>query len=185
MNNKLFAYILTCTIVLLVACGEKKKNNNVLKKQIYTQEQSSDTTIYGVCGEGTAMHTLELITDQGDTITYMVDIDSETKISGGMLAGDRLAVVAHKNSEGENVADGIINITSLMGKWVSIDKNFEIQEGGTIKSNIEAETNPWTAWKIYNGKLILNKDTFTINELGADSMYIENANGIYAYKRIK
>ena len=52
-------------------------------------------------------------------------------------------------------------------------------------SNVKAETNPWTAWKILNGKLLLNKDTFQIVGLGADSLYLENNKGVFAYKRIK
>lgn len=38
---------------------------------------------------------------------------------------------------------------------------------------MKAEQNPWTSWKILNGKLLLNKDTFMIDELGPDSMYLE------------
>jgi hypothetical protein len=82
-------------------------------------------------------------------------------------------------------AQTVINLTTLVGKWTSIDKNFEIEEGGTVKSNVKAESNPWTSWKIFNGKLLLNRDTFNINLLGADSLYLENSKGIYTYKRIK
>ena len=68
---------------------------------------------------------------------------------------------------------------------MSLDKNFEIQEGGTVKCYIKEETNPWTSWKIYNGKLVLNRDTFTIDNLGADSLYLENNEGIFTFKREK
>ena len=61
--------------------------------------------------------------------------------------------------------------------------NFVIEEGGTVVSNIKAETKPWTNWKIFNGKLLLNKDTFDVVTLGADSLAIENRNGIFVYKR--
>ena len=76
-----------------------------------------------------------------------------------------------------------INLTTLLGKWTSLDKNFEIVEGGMVSSNVEAESNPWVSWKILNGHLLLNTDTFDIVELGADSLYIENKSGIYVYKR--
>ena len=40
-------------------------------------------------------------------------------------------------------------------------------------------------WKILNGQLLLNRDTFDITSLGADSLYIENQKGIYTFKRQK
>ena len=40
-------------------------------------------------------------------------------------------------------------------------------------------------WKICNGQLVLSSDTFSIYELGADSLFLENERGIYAYKRLK
>lgn len=145
----------------------------------------ADSTIYGVCGEETAMHTLQLITDQGDTLSFLINADNEERVQGGLLAGDRMAVIAGKTIDGERTAKKVINLTTLIGKWTSLDKNFEIQEGGNVKSYVEAENNPWTAWKICNGKLLLNKDTFTINKLGADSLYLENEKGIFSFKRQK
>lgn len=47
------------------------------------------------------------------------------------------------------------------------------------------EQKPYTSWKIVNGKLVLSADTFSIYELGADSLYLENSVGIFAYKRVK
>ena len=95
-----------------------------------------------------------------------------------------MAVIGKNTQEGL-VATQVVNLTTLMGKWTSLDKNFEIMEGGVVESNVTAESNPWTSWKILNGKLVFNADTFIINMLGADSLYIENSNGIFAYKRQK
>lgn len=81
------------------------------------------------------------------------------------------------------MAQHIINLTSLLGKWTSIDKNFEILEGGEVKNNVKVETNPWTSWKILNGKLLLNTDTFCIGKLGPDSLLLENKVGIFIFKR--
>ena len=36
-------------------------------------------------------------------------------------------------------------------------------------------------WSSFN--LLLNKDTFAINKLGADSLYLENEKGIFAFKQ--
>lgn len=86
------------------------------------------------------------------------------------MAGDKMAVTGHKTAD-ELVADRVINVTSLLGHWTSIDKNFTIEEGGTVHSAVKAETNPWTSWKILNGSLLLNRDTFAIDGLSADSLY--------------
>ena len=142
-----------------------------------------DSTLYGVCGEGTSMHTVELITDGGDTIYYGTLEEDEVEVVGGLMVGDRLAIVGANGEEGF-VASRVLNLTTLLGKWTSLDKNFESVEGGMVNSNIEAESNPWVSWKILNGHLLLNTDTFDIVELGADSLYLENRDGIFVYKRV-
>ena len=81
------------------------------------------------------------------------------------------------------VATKVINLTSLMGRWTSISRNFVIEEGGVVTSDVKAETHPYTSWKIFNGQLLLGRDTFNIVTLGPDSLAIENHNGIYLYKR--
>lgn len=88
------------------------------------------------------MHTLQLITDVGDTLEFALldGYDMPSDVQGGLMAGDRMAVVGTM-MDGERVATKVINVTTLLGKWVSIDKNFEIEEGGTVKSNVKAETN--------------------------------------------
>lgn len=188
--KKLSYIIWIAAFALMIAgCkGNRTSEANGEKDSLDTEEElTADSTVYGVCGEGTSMHSLELITDGGDTISYVIQEDDlgGRCVVGGLLAGDRLAVVGYINADKENVATKVINITTLLGKWTSIDKNFEIQEGGGVQSDVKAEANPWTNWKISNGQLLLNKDTFSIVELGADSLYLENQRGIYVYKRAK
>ena len=83
----------------------------------------------------------------------------------------------------EIFAKKVIKLTSLQGVWSSLDKKIEIVEGGTVISNT-GEPKPYTEWKILNGKLILTPDTFDVYALGPDSLYLENNNGIYGYKRM-
>lgn len=184
--------MMVAAVVFLVGCNVKKEKSQAV---VDDEEVVADSTVYGVCGEGTSMHSLELITDAGDTITYTIldaeaDLDGGlssspvTSVVGGMMSGDKMAVTGHKVG-GEMLADRVINVTSLLGHWTSLDKNFEIEEGGTVRSNVKAETNPWTSWKILNGQLLLNRDTFAIDNLGADSLAIENARGIFLFKRQK
>lgn len=176
-------------LVFIAGCTAKKEKPHVVTDSM---EETTDSTVYGVCGEGTSMHSLQLIADTGDTLVYTIlegsDADGSSSdaivshVEGGLMAGDKVAVTGQK-IDGELIANRIINVTSLLGHWTSIDKNFEIEEGGSVRSSVKAETNPWTSWKILNGQLLLNRDTFDIISLGADSLYIENHNGIFTFKR--
>ena len=192
MKNLGFVFA-SLMLLVLAGCNSKKEKPNLQANDV---EEVADSTVYGVCGEGTSMHSLELITDTGDTLTYTI-LDAEadmdgmvtggglvSHVEGGLMAGDKVAVTGQK-VDGELIADKVINVTSLLGHWTSIDKNSEIEEGGTVRSSVKAESNPWTSWKILNGRLLLNRDTFNINSLGADSLYIENDKGIYTFKRQK
>ena len=186
--KKLIVVALPLLVTAFLIAGCKDKNKNNVGDGIDSTDVElmvSDSTIYGVCGENTAMHSLELITDAGDTLRFVLNEDEngDVNVLGGLLAGDRLAVVEGPEVDGEKLAKKVINITTLLGKWTSLDKNFEIQDDGTVRSTVQAEKNPWTSWKIVNGRLVLNRDTFDINNLGSDSLYLENKNGIFVYKR--
>lgn len=191
--NKFKVFFAAAIAIIMVGCNTKKEKPQVV---VDDEVEVADSTVYGVCGSSTSMHSLELVTDAGDTLTYIIldaeaDMDGgETKgvvsnVEGGFMAGDKMAVTGMETVEGELVATRVINVTSLLGHWTSIDRNFVIEEGGTVHSEVKAETNPWTSWKILNGQLLLNCDTFDITSLSADSLYLENPKGIYTYKRQK
>ena len=179
---KIFNFTLLFFCILIIAgCNEKKKNMPVIN--VLSDTTETDTTVYGRCGDGTAMHTLELITDRGDTIVYTLEgTDTCANVQGGLFVGDRMAVIGEhvKGLNEEMFAKKIINLTSLIGTWSSLDKKFEIVEGGTVVSNT-GEPKPYTL----NGRLILTPDTFDIYQLGPDSLYLECKDGIYGYKRVK
>lgn len=182
---KLFVGIVVAAC-LFAACQEQKKTvaEKVDDNTAELDSNDGDSTIYGKCGEGTMMHTLELIDEAGKTRSFLINQDDSSAVQGGLMAGDRLAVIASVEY-GDTLATKVINLTTLQGKWASIAKSFEIEDGGVVKSSMEAEQNPWTVWKIYNGHLVLNTDTFDIDILGADSLYLENKEGIFGYKRMK
>lgn len=183
-QNKTLLAALLAMMIGWGCTGKKTQQQPTESDTMVVEVSTPDSTVYGVCGEGTSMHALELVTDEGDTLTYLVDADTEQEtVKGGLFAGDRMAVVGYKGAEGDMVATCAVNLTTLMGKWTSIDKNFEIQEGGLVESSIKAETRPWTSWKIHNGQLLLNADTFAIERLGADSLCLENGEGIFVFKR--
>lgn len=170
-------------IVIFCGCNGNKRPAPVAE-MTNKSESVADSTVYGRCGESTAMHTLEVITDKGDTLSYMLESkDTCANVQGGLFAGDRIAVIGERIASGELFAKKVVNLTSLLGKWTSIERTFEICEGGTIISNVK-EPHPLTEWKILNGLLVLSTDTFDIYSLGPDSLYLENENGIYSYKRM-
>lgn len=177
-------FISLCAMVV-IGCADKKKNLPIINA--VGDSTVVDSTVYGRCGEGTAMHTLELVTDKGDTVVYTLEgVDTCANVQGGLFVGDRIAVIGEK-VEGLNeemFAKKVINLTSLLGTWSSLEKKFEIAEGGAVISNT-GEPKPYAEWKILNGKLVLTPDTFDIYELGPDSLYLENDKGIYGYKRLQ
>ncbi len=183
-------YILFCFSLIsfiFCACHHKVKKDTLVLTDSINVTGIEDSTIYGTCGEGTAMHTLELLTDTGDSISFVLN-DEETEkpstVLGGLLVGDKMAVIS-STINGEHIALKVVNISTLLGRWKSVDKDFSIEEGGTVSSAILSEKQNWNTWKIYNGNILLNKDTFAIVSLGADSLALENRAGIYVYKRIK
>lgn len=177
-------------MVAVAGCREgktQKDSKNIQLDSLATETiEDEDTTLYGICGEGTAMHSLELIRDEGDTLFLSFGEDSISPVRGGLQVGDRMAVIAKEiDAEGKcGVASLVVNLTTLLGKWSALDKSFELQEGGVVVSNV-TEPRPIVEWKMLNGQLILSADTFDIYELGADSLYLENRTGIFAYKRVK
>lgn len=176
--------IIVCSFI--AACHRNQKGAQAVFNDSLNANATPDSTVYGICGQGTAMHTLQLITDSGDTIDYLLNTDTppETQLHGGLLVGDRMAVVGTE-IENERVALHVLNLTSLFGRWKSIDKDFEVQEDGIVKSFLQNEHHAWTAWKLLNGKLLLDRDTFDINTLGADTLALENKDGIFVYQRKK
>lgn len=187
MKKLLGVVSLMVIAIALASCHDNTKKPMATSSDTTAVEESTieDTTVYGVCGENTAMHTLELITTAGDTLSYLIDEEGTvpSQVLGGLLAGDRMAVIG-RMVDGERVAQRIINLSTLLGVWTSLDRNFEIQEDGVVASSATVESNPWKTWKIVNGHLVLNADTFDINSLGADSLYIENDKGIFVYQRL-
>lgn len=185
-TKRYFGLLLSAALVLLIMMGCKKKTeeNNlpVVKMDENVEAEVGDSTVYGECIDA-AMNSLTLLTNSGDTVEYVfVGEDGDADVQGGRFQGDKMAVIGVIGKD-ENTAQKVINITSLMGRWTSLDKNFEIKDGGVVESNVTAESNPYTSWKIFNGHLILSKDTFDIVNLDQDSLYLENDKGIFAFKR--
>ncbi len=161
----------------------KANDNDADSTQTSESAAQQDSTVYGVCTEG-AMHTLVMKAEDGKVYTFEIDMDDSITVMGGILEGDQMAVTYRVDDMQDTIATKVINLTTLEANWSSLDKNFEIQKGGTVQSHQQGETQPWTSWRIFNGHLVLNKDTFDIDRLDDDSLFLENRDGIYAYSRV-
>ncbi len=172
-------------VKMAVAGCEEKKATAVVEQGDTVAVGVPDTAVYGVVGKGTSMHVLELQKEDGKTATFAISQDSLSDVQGGLFAGDKVTLTTRRGSDNMDEVVKLVNLTTLLGKWTSLDRNFEIQEGGTVLSTMKAESRPYTQWSMANGDLILNADTFSVLLLAPDSMYLENDNGIFVYKRQK
>ena len=170
MKKLVFLSVAMASVIALGSCGGGKK-----QQQTYAENDTasvgiipSDRTIYGLCGESTAMNTLELITDNGDTLNLSITNASEAGfVFGGLQKGDRLAILANdKKTE----ATLVINLNTLLGDWVmpdpidgSAEVGIRIKEGGVAES-IEMTNIIYRTWKIVNGKL----EILSVREGGGD-----------------
>ena len=170
---KKLVYMAIAMVVLFAAnsCKEKKNTPVISANDSVEVEEVNDSTIYGVCGEGTSMHSLELCSDEGDTLSVFIDDANPSIVQGGLMAGDRIALLAYKAQDGEMIAQKVINLTSLLGKWISLDKNFDLLEGGEVKNNVKAETNPLFCIPINKNELVENNERCVFSIQPLTSMY--------------
>ena len=156
-----------------------------------------DTTVYGICGDGSAMNTLQLLTDSGDTLNLSVEEAKDAdQCFGGFSAGDRMAVLLKDKA----TAQLVINLSTLMGNWVmpnpldgSSETGFRIKEGGIVEG-IDQGSIIFKSWRIYNGQLEMvmireggteEEETYrySLVTLGADSLVIKDDEDVYEYGR--
>lgn len=158
--KKLVVLSVALNTVMMLSCGGGNQQYQAEDEQDTTNVENlipRDHTIYGVCTEGTAMNTLEMITDNGDTLTLSLTSAQERgKVFGGLQVSDRVAVVAD-NAKKE--AKLVINLNTLMGDWVMPDPidgsseiGIRIKEGGVAES-IDQSVIVYRTWKIFNGDL--------------------------------
>ena len=179
--------------LVIGSCGGKKQ------QQVSTETDSvstselvpRDKTIYGICTDGTAMNTLEMITDNGDTLRINLEKASENgKVFGGLQVADRVAVVTENNNQDAVI---VINLNTLLGDWVMPDPldgsdeiGIRIKEGGVAES-IDQSVIVYRTWKIFNGNLEIllvregggdeeEENRYEILALGADTLAYRTLN---------
>lgn len=188
------------TLFLVAGCQTRPKLIQALDAKADTTTDAldtvcnSDSTLYGVCVEGTSTSTLRLQTDEGSIQSFSI-AGRDSALLGGLNEGDYLALLATPGPRGTPVVTRCINLTTLIGPWCqqSADSigniSFTLQDGGTILSTASSKTSlRYTGWMIFNGRLLLfgkNKtskgsmqnftDTFSIRRLEAGSLELKGA----------
>ena len=194
MRKNLFFWMAAASMTIMMSCGGNGGRQQVAEEEVDTSAINvipTDKTIYGLCGEGTAMNTLQLLRDNGDTLVLSITNAMEAgQVFGGLLVGDRLAVLPNAtNSE----AVIVINQNDLLGDWVmpnpidgSSEVGIRIKEGGVAES-IEQSSIIYKTWKIFNGRLeILSQrdgggdeeelNLYELVKLGPDSLVYRTLN---------
>jgi hypothetical protein len=158
--KRLFLLSVASATMMLLSCGGNKQQAQGEETPETTETENvilRDRTIYGICTDGTAMNTLEMTTDNGDTLTLSLTKAQENgKVFGGLQVTDRVAVVADSARQNALL---VINLNTLMGDWVmpdpidgSAEIGIRIKEGGVAES-IDQSVIVYRTWKIFNGEL--------------------------------
>ena len=172
--------------MVLGSCGGKQQAQVEETEEAEKTDVSvfRDQTIYGVCTDGTAMNTLQLITDEGDTVDLSIgDANDRGLCFGGFQSGDRMAVILE---EDETTASQVINLTALTGDWVTSDpanspSGIRLKEDG-VAENIGDGTVEYRSWRLFNGRLLIEcvrdgateTGSYEIVSIGPDSLVFKD-----------
>ena len=194
MKKILYFCVAAAGMTIMLSCGGKGGQQRVANNENDTSAVNvipTDKTLYGICGEETAMNTLQLLRDNGDTVMMSITNAIEAgQVFGGLMVGDRLAVMP--NATGSEAVI-VINQNTLLGDWVmpnpidgSSEVGIRIKEGGVAES-IDQSSIIYKTWKIFNGRLeILSQrdgggdeeelNLYELVKLGADSLVYRTLN---------
>lgn len=168
--------------ITMINCSNKAKQPKISTKP--TTVADKDSMVYGRCGEGTAMHTVELIQAEGKSTSFTLESEiASSNVLGGLTVGDSLAILSRTNSDGQPFADIVINLTSLEARWSNLNTTLSIYKDGKALTEGQ-EKKPMTAWRLHNGRLVIGTDTFTIRILGPDSLYLEQKGKVVGYRKM-
>lgn len=200
MKHLALMSIIAAGVISLASCGNKTQNNIEFIDSAGTEQASTDITLFGICGEGSAMNTLQLITDSGDTISlHIEDANDSNKVIGSYAPGDRMAVLVSKDMKEPKV---IINESTLLGKWImpnpldgSSDVGINIKDGGIVES-IDQPSLIYKTWRIVDGMIELTlvregggdeeeTNRYYFYKLDADSLVFYNNDDRFEYGRLK
>lgn len=161
------------------SCKDKENHTAPVQDSVPKQETIiADTALYGRLGESTGMSCVEIITNQGDTLT-LNKVNEHTGEAGLLLGGtehynDALTITTDANKESIIT---LVNINTLCRKWFckTDSLSLSLQEDKLVKSDWKEKD--YTSWTMCNANLVLNNkefvsDTFSIQSLNQDSLII-------------
>lgn len=200
LKDILFLFLIGCVVL---SCSTRKGQSSKEATQSTAEQHDSvsdvptASQIYGIAGDGCAMHTLEIITAQHDTL----DLNMETARDSGLVIGDifignryTLTLTADK----ENVKTAV-NLTQLVGKWRlnGIDSGFSLHADGKAESH-NMKGLAYSQWRISDNKLLLRTmndsgrkeaftgvDTLYLKDLTEDSLIVVHYGRTEAYARVR
>lgn len=159
---------------------------------------NQNRTVFGICGDGSAMNTIQLITDSGDTLSLDVSEARENdKVFGGYGSGDKMAVLVN---EDKTRAELVVNESTLLGSWVMpnpIDGSsivgIALKDGG-IAESIDQSTIVYRTWRIVDGRIEIQSmregggdeeetNVYDLVKLDADSLIYKNEEDLFEYGR--
>lgn len=193
--------LMAVAVMTMGSCGGSKNQQSAEEENDFESASvvsvNRDSMMYGICGDGSAMNTLQLITDIGDTLTLSIaEANEKGQCFGGIQSGDRIAVLLSN----ENTASIVVNQSALLGDWVmpnpidgSSEMGIRIKEGG-IAESIDQPSVIYRSWRLFNGKLEIVSireggaeeeeiDLYDLVSLGSDSLKFKDAEDIYEYGR--
>lgn len=183
---------------LLPGCAGGRNGGHAEEKDSL-KSYTCDTAFYGHLGEGTAMSSLELVTDDGDTLV-LSKTKEETGDLGRILGEianytDRYAITTCDDGRSVCVA---LNIDQLaQRKWQSEtdgQEGFLLETGGKVRPLSDAGSNKYGQWSLCNCKLVLTRkseglqgaetenDTLDILKLTSDSLVLRNSRKNISHK---
>lgn len=155
--RKFFILFALAVITSIISCGPKATQPVNTDDEDRSNYILRDTAIYGFCAEGSAMNTLQIITDAGDTITVSTArAQQKGKVLGEYAVGDEIALIANSDT---TQAITVINKSMLNGDWVmpnpmdgSNEMGVRILRGGVAES-IDQSSIVFKSWRLFNGQL--------------------------------
>lgn len=194
--------LMAATVMTAGSCGGKggEQHQQQMEEEPDTTVISTvnrDSTVYGICIDGSAMNTLQLLTDVGDTLNLSIaEANEKGMCYGGFQVGDRIALML----KDKKTAKLVINQSALLGDWVmpnpldgSSEMGIRIKEGG-IAESIDQPALIYRSWRIYNGKLeivairegggdMTETNLYELVSIGPDSLVFKDAEDTFEYSR--
>ena len=191
MSKNYFVWLMIAVAAMTASCDNKsaRQTTEEAPETTVVDDAVGDSTLYGICGDGSAMNTLQLITDEGDTLVLgITDANDNGQCFGGFQSGDRMAVILKDGS----TAGQVVNLSALLGDWVAggSQTGISLKEDGTAESIGESEVE-YSSWRLLNGRLEIagirdgeaETALYDIVSIGPDSLAIKAGADLFEYSR--